>query len=160
MAESYYHLGSPEIGIERIRSVLDELERGGPVALVAVLYVSLSRLHRTVGEFETSLADAERALKLVRSAVPGSITITGVIIARAEVRRGAALLLLGRLAEAIPVLEEAIPLAEKIDEPHTLAEGLTYLAAAHDAIGEGAKSRRCRARVREIEDQFGMAARQ
>jgi tetratricopeptide (TPR) repeat protein len=143
---------SPPEAIARIQSILPELERVGPVPIVAVLHVTLARLHFAIGDASTSVALAKRAAELARS------IDCPMILARAEVRRGAALLMLGEVSEAVNTLQEAVRLAEEVGEQATISDGLNNLAAAYNQSGDLTGSRRCTELMGAIEDRFGTDA--
>jgi tetratricopeptide (TPR) repeat protein len=113
--------GTPDEGLELIKRLLD-LSATGRVSVHTrvTLYDTLAQFHFGRGCYHEQLAAAECAADLARSAGDDAL------LSRAEIRRGAALVHMGRCDEALEALEGAIPLAEATGELWNLAMALNY----------------------------------
>jgi transcriptional regulator with XRE-family HTH domain/tetratricopeptide (TPR) repeat protein len=106
MSRPYVDRGTPQMGIAQLEDVRRMLAEGEPTRELALLSITLTHLYYGTGQYPEELAAAERAL--VAAQAIGDVGLT----AHAQSRRGAALALLGRLAEALPALMESAPAAE------------------------------------------------
>jgi tetratricopeptide (TPR) repeat protein len=77
------------------------------------------------------------------------------ILAEAEGRRGLALVVLGRVEEALPVLEEAIRRSDAVGDLHSLYRSLNNLSALHEHRGAFAQAAPCSKRALEVAERMG-----
>jgi len=117
--------GTSDEGMVRVYSLLALVEAGGPRPSLAFLYSRLSFLLCVTGDYVLGLAAATRAADIARE-----IGDRG-ILGHAGGSRGAALMMLGRLDEALEALLEAAPLARDAGEFEALASILTNVATVH-----------------------------
>ena len=101
------------------------------------------------GDFATALASAERALAIYRAI--GS----PLGVARAHLLAGRALCGLGRVAEAEPLLQDALTFARSIDNRQLLGFVLTAVAAAKSLEGNFAQARAFNAEALAIYEELG-----
>jgi tetratricopeptide (TPR) repeat protein len=127
---THRYRGTPQEGIARIQPVLELVTWAGPSQGLASLHLALSYLHFGSGRYQESLEAAERAADLAR-AVGDGLTLAG-----AEMRRGTALGMVGRVEEGVGVLEGSVPLLEAAGELNALAIALNNLAANYQSGGD------------------------
>jgi tetratricopeptide (TPR) repeat protein len=143
--------GTPEEGLARLQPLLEPLaQRGLSACGQAALYVGLAYLYAFTSRDSESLAAADRAVHLARAAADDHL------LARALMRRGSALCVLGRLDEGCQVLEEeAIPLLTALGDLSVLAAAVSNVADGYLRKGEMEKSRAFAERAVEIGEQVG-----
>ncbi len=127
--------GMPNQAAERTEAMLRYLDGAEAWQGVAALYKTLALFFVAAGRYQEQLSAAERAGEYGRKAGDRGI------VAHAESARGHALLLLGRLDEAVGVLEGAIPLAKAAGDRDCLIGAFGHLASAHMSRGEFDRSR-------------------
>jgi len=127
--------GAPNQAAERVEAMLRSLDGAEAWQGVAALYKTLALFFVAAGRYQEQLSAAERAGEYGRKAGDGGMVANG------ESARGDALTLLGRLDEAVPVLEGAIPLAEAAGDRDCLIGTFGHLAWAHMWRGEFNRSR-------------------
>jgi len=127
----YAQRGTPHEGIARLRPLRDAL-----AALeisqqaLAALDLALAQLYYISGQHDQQLIAATRAVELARE-VGAEPTLV-----QAELRRGNALLMLGRMDEGATVVEGAIPLAEVTGDLWSLAHALNSISVVYETHGE------------------------
>jgi tetratricopeptide (TPR) repeat protein len=114
--------GAPEEGIQRIQSLLLELEGLGPSPTLAALYETLAWALWQSGQYTQALPAAEQA------AVVAQILGDTRMVARANLLHGNVLTLLGRFKEGLDATEAAIPPAEATKDLESLSCALANLA--------------------------------
>jgi class 3 adenylate cyclase/tetratricopeptide (TPR) repeat protein len=128
---SHRSRGTAEEGIMRLQSTAERFEASGPSRELARFYATMERLFFGTGRYADELAAAERASAVAREVGDERV------LALAEVGRGTALLqMLGRAQEGLQVLEDAIPLAERSNEPWAFVRILHNLSAAYHRMGK------------------------
>jgi tetratricopeptide (TPR) repeat protein len=103
--------GATEEGLARLQLVVPALEEAAPSRSAALLWAALAWLFVGASQPVASIAAGERAAHLARCLGDEAIMLD------VEVRRGTALLGLGRLHEARQVMEAALPRVEAVGEP-------------------------------------------
>jgi tetratricopeptide (TPR) repeat protein/transcriptional regulator with XRE-family HTH domain len=142
--------GTAEEGAARLRPALETLRTSGlSNGALANLYVALAWLVNATGSYDEALDGAERAAQLARAAQDMPL------LTQAELRRGQALLMLGRLDEGARVLQEAIPLAEAAGDLRSLRFALNSLGWVHEAWGEFEQDRQYTERALDVAEQLG-----
>ncbi|HEX8994438.1 MAG TPA: AAA family ATPase [Ktedonobacterales bacterium] len=127
--------GTPVVGIERVRAMLQAAAASEPSAGIAALSVALADLYYAAGRYREQLAAAEQALSQAR-ALGHTLLVT-----QAEQWRTTALLTLGRPGDALEALESVIPTAEALGDLSSHLHALTHAAMAYIQRGEFATSR-------------------
>ena len=102
----HVHRGTAEAGLARLQPLLARLEVGEASPGLAAFYAALALLHLYRGRHQEARMAAERGVDLARAVGDGRV------LARAEERRGFALLYLEGTDEARRVLEGAAQLAQ------------------------------------------------
>jgi DNA-binding CsgD family transcriptional regulator len=118
--------GEPERGLAFVRAALAELDEERDPERYALLLRRRARLSRDRG-LAGSLADLRRAERLV----PEPSLVRAEVLAPL----GRGLTLLGLEAEARPIIEEALELAERFGDDCTTADALNNLAIAESHEG-------------------------
>jgi tetratricopeptide (TPR) repeat protein len=136
MGHIHYDRGTLEEGVACLRPVLDRLEVRGPSSALALVYCALAELNLNWGHWAQEVAAAEQAGHVARL-----VGDTGSL-ARAECLRGEALGLMGREEEGLPVLSEALRLAEAVGARECLCEALSTMAWFYKDRGEFQQSLR------------------
>src|SRR5262249_55329314 len=114
--------GTPSAGIERLRPLLPALQARAPSPALAALYAALANLYFYSGRYSEELTAAEQAAEVARTLHDERL------LAVAAHHQGWALALVGRTAEGLRVLEEA--LAEAVGDLNALCDlldGVGYL---------------------------------
>lgn len=122
--------GTSATGIARIRAVLDAV---GPEEIsigVATLHVALADLYYSAGRYREQLAAAEQAVVLARKLG------NEMLLTQAEQWRSTALLTLGHPEDALPALEEVIPISKAMGDLSSHLHALNHAAQAHIQRGE------------------------
>ncbi len=134
LARVWYSL-SPVEGRRWVRSALQSVDDETPAAVIAELHIAEARLCGALGEYKTSLAAAERALKRADD-------LDELQIARAREAAGSALSALGRGDEGEVLLNEALASARRLDNRGLEALLLGDIGTARSRRGdiEGARS--------------------
>ncbi|HEX6542297.1 MAG TPA: AAA family ATPase, partial [Ktedonobacterales bacterium] len=122
--------GTPATGIARIRAALASTGSGETSAGVAALHVALADLYYAAGRYREQLAAAEQALLLARTLG------NEMLLTQAEQWRSTALLTLGHPEDALPALEEVIPIAKAMGDLSSHLHALNHAALAHIQRGE------------------------
>lgn len=136
IGRTYALRGTPRAGIDRLRPLLERLERlddegaSTPTRGLAALYLAVANLHKVGGAYAEQLTAAERAATIARAIADDRLT------AEAEMRHGNALLMLGRNEEGVRVLERALPLIETAGDSAILAHALNNLGVFHEGRGD------------------------
>jgi tetratricopeptide (TPR) repeat protein len=128
-------------GLARLRPVLPALAEAAPSRGAAMLLVAMTWLFLADDQYQASVAMAERAAQVAR------ILGDDALLADVEVRRGRALIELGRLNEARQVLEAALPLAEAVPGDDVLLRLLNADAVIYKQQGAFDRCRHCLDRV-------------
>lgn len=127
--------GTPEQGIALLAPIADQLEvNGAPAPSWVHVYMTLAQLYNECGRYREQLEVAERASSTARQLGDDRL------VARVEQGRGPALLLLGRVDEALAALQSVVPMVDEARDAHTLAWVLYHLTLIHDHRGEFAES--------------------
>lgn len=122
--------GTPDEGIARIEPLLDSLSAHGLTRPLAALHAALAQLFFSSGRYDAQLGSAQRAAGLARASGDTSI------LAEAELRRGTALVMLGRPDDGVQALLEAILLAETAGDLTSLSRALTNLTVVYFHRGD------------------------
>ena len=142
--------GTAAEGAARLQPALESLRTSGLSSrALADLYVALAWLVNATGSYGEALAGAEQASQLARAAQDTSLMI------QAELRRGQALLMLGRLDGGARALREALPLAEAAGDLRSLRFALNSLGWVHEAWGEFEQDRQYTERALEVAERLG-----
>jgi predicted ATPase len=136
VGQELYAQGAIERGIARLEqeahTVVGVADRS-----LAALYLSLAQLYGASGEYERALDAGERAAKLARASNDRRL------LALAELERGTALGILGRVDEGLRVLEDAaIPITKATGDLWTQALALDRAAQSHILRGEFSEASR------------------
>ncbi|HEX8036259.1 MAG TPA: AAA family ATPase [Ktedonobacterales bacterium] len=126
--------GTPGTGIKRIQAVLETGKSNESMAGRAALQVALADLYYAAGRYREQLAAAEEAASLAR-ALGNEMLLT-----QAEQWRSTALLTLGRPEDALPALEEVIPVSKALGDLSSHLNALNHAAQAHIQRGDFATS--------------------
>ncbi len=126
----HYRKGTPGEGLERLLPQLESLKAVGPSASLAALYRALANLYLDQGQYPAGLAAATRAAEVAR------VVGDHGLLARAEWARGWALLMLGRLEEAVAAYQEASALADSEGDLEVSGSVAAHLALLAEARGE------------------------
>jgi class 3 adenylate cyclase/tetratricopeptide (TPR) repeat protein len=137
----YTRLPTTEVGVARLETLVarfsstqakQEHARG-----LAMLWTTLARLYYTYADRPNDGIDAsERAVEFARA------TADPKLIAQAEMRRGTALIELGRYEEGIQAIESALPMLEAGADLSGLCAAYSNLNGAYFSRGELEKERR------------------
>lgn len=122
--------GTPDAGIARILPLVKEVGGAEPTAGMGALHVALAELYYAGGRHQEQLAASERALDIARARSDDRL------LTQAEQWRSTALLTLGRAVEAVPALEEIIPVAEALGDLSSHMHALNHVALAYIRRGE------------------------
>lgn len=128
--------GTPEDGLRLLRPARDTLAAQGvsPSGLAA-LDVALAQLCYSCGRYDEQYSAATRAATLARQAGDARL------LAQAEMRRGNALLMMGRMEEGAAVMEAAVPLAEAASDLWSLVHALNNVGVVYETRGEFDRTR-------------------
>jgi tetratricopeptide (TPR) repeat protein/transcriptional regulator with XRE-family HTH domain len=128
---AYALCGIPEAGVARLRSLLDSsAARDLPSVCIAALYDSLAELYVVSGRYAEQLDAAEHAAQFAQRAADTHL------LSQAEMCRGIAYLMLGRLDEAASVLVDALPAIEVGGDLRDRAHTLNNIALIYQAHGD------------------------
>jgi predicted ATPase/DNA-binding XRE family transcriptional regulator len=117
-------------GLRRMQSLHESVEAGGPSRGLAVTEAAFAHLFYVVGRYDEQLAASERAAGLARELGDERI------LAEAEDRRGLALLMIGRVEEALEALQAARRAAEAVGALDSLRRALNNMAGLHRDRGD------------------------
>lgn len=148
-----YFTVEPLEGVRRIRDLLDRLGQQEPSKPLASLYTSLAMNLLIAGRYRETVEAAERAAELARALGDTRMLIW------AETTRGPALGMIGQLAEARRVGEDAIPLAEASNDYFGLLSAVHYLGAICVAEGDFAAALGYYKRALELAERLGAQSR-
>src|SRR5262249_22662402 len=128
---------TPQEGIARLQPLLTPGAKDAmPARSLAAVYLALLELYYIAGRYSDQLEAAEQA-KLLAVALADV-----VVLAETEGRRALALLYLGRVDEALRMLETIIPLLEHAENYWALPHALHFAALAYQMRGEFDLARR------------------
>jgi tetratricopeptide (TPR) repeat protein len=144
--------GTSDEGIAYTGRMLEALEGGDPSPGMAALYAALAFLYFAAGRYREQQAAAERASELARRFGNDEI------LAAAEVRRASALLMLGQREQALAVLQDAIPLADRVGDLVSLHRALAAISEFYRAGGQFEESKLYRERSLEVANRLGAPA--
>jgi tetratricopeptide (TPR) repeat protein/transcriptional regulator with XRE-family HTH domain len=149
MGHIQYLRGTLEEGVVCLQPVLERLEARDPSAALAMAYCALAELNLHSGHWAQEVVAAERAGRIAR------LVGDDRSLARAEALRGAGLSLMGQDEEGMPVLMEAIRLAETVGELEVLCTALCYVASTYGDRGEFQRGSRHVARALQVAQKLG-----
>ena len=150
LVKVHTYSGTHQEGIALAQAQIVALTRGGvSLAPLAALHLALSSLYHSSREFEAMLAAAERASELARAADDRQL------LARAAWQRAFALRFMNRLDEAVPAMEDAVPLLEAVGDGDAYFSALANLTANFLDIGDLEHSRLYLDRALAAAEQFG-----
>jgi tetratricopeptide (TPR) repeat protein len=152
MGWCHFEQGTPEDGIPRLEDMIARAEAGSLSACLAALYSAISNLYYLSGRYRDQLAASERAVAL--SWVVADDRLRG----QAEVRRGMALMTLGRLDDAIKAYQTAIPLAEAAQDLDTLYRAYSNLNLGLSHSGRIDDARESEQRLYALDRRIGNPA--
>jgi tetratricopeptide (TPR) repeat protein len=145
----YRVIGAPQEGVHRLQAVLPLLDARGPSAALAALHESLAYLFNRSGRYRDYLAAAERVADLARDLHDGRM------VARAKAHRAEALQMLGRVAEALHVAEEAIPLLQAAGDLEGMVGVVALMYYIHVFRGEFDHAERAFQQAMGIAERLG-----
>ncbi len=122
--------GMPDAGIARILPLVKDAGAIEPTAGMGALHVALAELYFAGGRHQEQLAAADQAIQIARMLTDDRL------LTQAEQWRSTALLTLGRSVEAVPALEEIIPVAEALGDLSSHLHALNHVALAYIRRGE------------------------
>jgi tetratricopeptide (TPR) repeat protein len=152
MGWCHFEQGTPEEGISRLEEIIGRAEAASLSACLAALYSAISNLYYLSGRYRDQLAASERAVAL--SWVVGDDRLRG----QAEVRRGMALVTLGRLEEGIKAYQTAIPLAEAAQDIDTLYRAYSNMNMGLNHSGRAEAARETEQRLNALGQRIGNPA--
>ena len=133
----YTLLGKPRPGLALVQPLVAQLESGGAPRALPALYTAWGQLLLGAGQYEASLAANERALALVGADGDPRIRVRAAYFCLAVFQ------VLGRIAEAMRVGQELLPLAETAGHLNILLGTLRDVSDMHALRGDIAASRAC-----------------
>jgi len=146
----YAQRGTPSEGIARLQPLRTTLAaRSISPHGLAALDVALAQLYYISGRHGEQLTAATRAVKLARAAGDEPT------IVQAELRRGNALLMLGRMEEGTRVIEQTVPLAEIAGDLWSLTHALNNIGVVYETHGAFATTRSYVERACTIAERIG-----
>ncbi len=128
--QAYGRRSTPGQGITLLTEHLARLGAMATPAHLSALQAALAHLLFLNGDYVGQVEAAERAVALARQA--GDLPLRAV----AESRRGVGLLLLGKLDEALRVLQEAVQLSEEANETESLWRSIGNIGVIYFCRGE------------------------
>ena len=140
---------APLEGAGRIRALLDRLDAREPSMPLVSLYSSLSMNLIVSGRYLETLEAAQNATEIA-----GALGDEGTL-AWVDTMRGTALGLMGRLEEALPVLERRLSLAEAADDYWGQLSVAHYLGKLTVARGDFDAALRYHGRALELAELMG-----
>jgi tetratricopeptide (TPR) repeat protein len=141
--------GAPEEGIARLQLLLGQPGLRLSAHSLAALHDALAQLFVVSGRYGETLAAAARAVELATEAADERL------LSQAQMCRGTALLLLGRLEECVQVLEGTVAAVERVGGLRDLASSLNNLAMAYRARGQFDRDQRYVERALEVAERLG-----
>jgi transcriptional regulator with XRE-family HTH domain/tetratricopeptide (TPR) repeat protein len=146
--------GTPREGLARLQPLLSSSSSGESsypfsAHTRAALYDMEAQLLHVAGEYSRQLEAAERAASYAREAKDEPL------LCQIEMRRGNALRMLGRLGEAVQVLEEVIQVAESMHDERNLAYALDNASGVFLLRGEFAKTVEYVMRAYDLMERLG-----
>lgn len=141
--------GTPSEGIARLQPLPDPLNTSRLSSLgLAQLYVALAQLYGASGQYTEQLQSAERAAKLA-AAVKDT-----TLLARAEMRYGTALLMLGHIEDGFRVLDAALPSVEATGDLRNLCWAINNIGVVYEVRGEFTTTRHYAERAVEMAERL------
>jgi DNA-binding SARP family transcriptional activator len=148
----HYLQGTAEEGLQQVRPLVDRMEQGSGLQVsperASQLYVALAQLCSAT-RFAEALEAAEKGLELAQD------ERTRV---EAGMQKEYALQQLGRLQEALAVIEEILPVAERVGDLDLLQRTLTRIAAPCEELGLFQRSLGYRERALALAERIGNPA--
>jgi tetratricopeptide (TPR) repeat protein len=146
--------GTPREGLARLQPLLSSSSSGEssypfPAHTRAALYDMEAQLLHVAGEYTQQLEAAVHAAAYAREAEDDPL------LCQIEMRRGNALRMLGRLEEAVQVLEEVIQVAESMHDERNLAYALDNASGVFLLRGEFAKTVEYVKRAYDLMERLG-----
>jgi len=129
IGDAYGDSGTPEEGLQRLQPLVETLDAAGPSHGLAALHASLAGLFFCSGRYAESLATATRGAELA------TLLDDRRLMLQAARRRATALIMLARPAEALPIFEQVVPLAEDLDDPESLSRIFGNMAVISANVG-------------------------
>ncbi|HKS69911.1 MAG TPA: tetratricopeptide repeat protein, partial [Ktedonobacterales bacterium] len=150
LAEVHTLGGTHEEGIALVQAQIQTLDREGvSPARLAQLQLSLGTLYQATRQFAAMLAAAERAAELARAGDDRRL------VAQAAWQRSFVLQFMGRGTEAIPEMEDAVPLLEAVGDGDTYFWALANLSATFLGFGDVGHARLYLDRALVAAEQLG-----
>lgn len=141
--------GTPEIGIQRVRPMIDVLGERGPSRALAACCLSLAHLLFLQGAYRDMLNAARRAGEIADAIGDAALK------AEAHERHGTALLFLGHPREGREILERTIPLVEATGNLELLRRTLFNTGCAANYSGDPQDERHYFERALVIAERVG-----
>jgi tetratricopeptide (TPR) repeat protein len=146
--------GTPREGLARLQPLLSSSSSGEssypfPAHTRAALYDMEAQLLHVAGEYTRQLEAAEHAAAFAREAEDDPL------VCQIEMRRGNALRMLGRMEEAVQVLEGVIEVAESMHDERNLAYALDNASGVFLLRGEFAKTVEYVKRAYDLMERLG-----
>jgi predicted ATPase len=141
--------GTAAEGLARLESVLVLLAERGPSRALAALYSQQADHLHMLGRLREDLAATEQAERIAR--LVGDDEHLG----EALQLRGTALLLMGRVAEAIRALSAAVTVTEAAGYHYRLCAALWVLAYAHQEVGAFTAGRQAAEHSLQLAERHG-----
>jgi tetratricopeptide (TPR) repeat protein/transcriptional regulator with XRE-family HTH domain len=146
---AYARRGRPLGGLTRLQPVLERLEAGDPSTGLARLYAALAFLYSWSEQLSKCIVATERASALA------SALGDDLILAQSEVVRADTLDYLGRIEEALRMLDGAISLVEATGQVFALCSALNTAAHIYVMLGEFARARPYLDRAMAVAERAG-----
>lgn len=141
--------GTPNEGIARLQPLPDPLNTSRLSSLgLAQLYVALAQLYAVSGKHQEQLQAAERAATLAAAAKDTTL------LARAEMRYGTALLMLGRIEEGFHMLDAALRSIEATGDLRNLCWTINNIGVVYEVRGDFTTTRRYVERAMELAERL------
>ena len=149
LGASHRRRGTSEVGVSRVRDMIELLDGAGPSHALVSLNTALADLLFLLGSYGEQLSVATDAAEMARAiGEPG-------MAGEAEMARGTALICLGQSEDAFHVLESALPLVESSRNLTKVYVALNNLAAAAYNAGRSARYRSYLERALTVAEQIG-----
>jgi tetratricopeptide (TPR) repeat protein/transcriptional regulator with XRE-family HTH domain len=154
VGQCYADQGTPREGLARLQPLLSSSSSGESnysfsAHTRAALHDMQAQLLHVAGEYTRQMEAAEHAASYAREAKDEPL------LCQIEMRRGNALRMLGRMEEAIQVLEEVIQVAESMHDERNLAYALDNASGVYLLRGEFAKTVEYVMRAYELMERLG-----
>jgi class 3 adenylate cyclase/tetratricopeptide (TPR) repeat protein len=146
---TYAERGSTNEGIDRVQRLLERLSDPKPSSALAALYTALARLHYFGIQHRQSLIAADKAVALAREVNDERILV------QAEVRRGAALYIMGKLDEALPVAHAAQSMANQLGDRESACRALHTISGVYMVKGDFLEAERFRRLMLLVAEEIG-----